>query len=123
MNIREKIKDNYYNMKSVYHKYPKKECKKCGMFFTKSEKYCSSCGNNIQKEFGIELEKYNKQKDIYNKEYTEKSKEFENDAIEYVGLKGHPKADKAYRFAYEQGHSSGYNEILNWLEEIAELVI
>lgn len=48
---------------------------------------------------------------------------FAEDAIEYCGLKGHPKADKAFAMAYDRGHSSGYYEVLQELESLAELLL
>lgn len=48
--------------------------------------------------------------------------QFKTDALEYVGLAGHPKADKVWAYAWEEGHSSGYHSVLQVLEEVAELV-
>lgn len=52
-----------------------------------------------------------------------KGDNFSADAIDYCGLKGHPKADKAFSMAYDRGHSSGYSEILQELERLAELLL
>ncbi len=52
-----------------------------------------------------------------------KGEDFSEDAIEYCGLKGHPKADKAFAMAYERGHSYGYSEVLQELKELAELLL
>lgn len=52
-----------------------------------------------------------------------KGENFAEDAIEYCGLKGHPKADKAFAMAYDRGHSSGYYEVLQELESLAELLL
>jgi len=51
-----------------------------------------------------------------------KGENFAEDAIDYCGLKGHPKADKAFAMAY-RGHSSGYYEVLQELESLAELLL
>lgn len=48
---------------------------------------------------------------------------FRADAIEAVGLKGHPKADMAYSMAWSRGHSSGLTEVLINLDELAELLL
>jgi hypothetical protein len=48
--------------------------------------------------------------------------DFFAEAIEAVGLTGHPKASKAFSLAYDYGHSSGYLSVLNYLDEIANLL-
>lgn len=48
--------------------------------------------------------------------------EFKRLAISYVGLQNHPKADKVFAKAWDEGHSSGYMEVLNYLEDLADLV-
>ena len=47
---------------------------------------------------------------------------FKADALEAVGLTGHPKADKAYAFAWELGHASGYSEVFSYLQDIADVL-
>jgi hypothetical protein len=42
--------------------------------------------------------------------------------LEKVGLLGHPKSGKAYSLAWEYGHSSGYDEVYIYLQDLAELV-
>jgi hypothetical protein len=49
--------------------------------------------------------------------------EFKNDAIEAVGLKGHPKAEKAYALAWDHGHSAGFSDVLDYLSEFADLIL
>ena len=46
---------------------------------------------------------------------------FKKDALKEVGLANHPKSDKIYAKAWENGHSAGYNEVLNHLKDLAEL--
>lgn len=48
--------------------------------------------------------------------------ELKADAIEYCGLKGHPKAEKAWDFAWEERHHSGFREVVEFLEELADLI-
>ena len=38
------------------------------------------------------------------------------------GLVGHPKADLLYEIAWSLGHSSGYNEVKNYYDELAPLL-
>ena len=43
-------------------------------------------------------------------------------ALEVTGIAGHSKASKAYFLAYEYGHASGLQEILEYLCDLAELI-
>ena len=46
--------------------------------------------------------------------------DFKTVACRVVGIANHPKKDKIYYYAYEQGHSSGYGEILNTLGDLVD---
>lgn len=46
---------------------------------------------------------------------------FKKDALEEVGLTGHPKANKAFEMAWDRG--DGYREVMVELEELAELLL
>lgn len=48
--------------------------------------------------------------------------QFKADALESVGLTDHPQSEKVWRKAWEDGHSSGYYEVLIQLEELAGMV-
>ena len=43
------------------------------------------------------------------------------DAFKSYGVKGN-KAKKAWAIAYEQGHSSGYSEVVNYFDGLVELI-
>jgi hypothetical protein len=58
----------------------------------------------------------------YQEESARLSEEFRTDALEYVGLTGHPKAGKAYGLAWSNGHSSGLADVLSHLFDLAELL-
>jgi hypothetical protein len=47
---------------------------------------------------------------------------FKADALAEVGLTGHPKADKAYDLAWENGHSGGLQDVYNHLLDYADLL-
>jgi hypothetical protein len=55
--------------------------------------------------------------------YEDHPDKFNDDAIDFVGLKGHAKADKAMGKAYEDGHSGGYSEILNALIRYSDVIL
>lgn len=44
-------------------------------------------------------------------------------ALEVAGIAGHPKANQAYYLAYEYGHASGFQDTLEYLCDLAELVL
>ena len=71
---------------------------------------------------GIDEVAYRAAQTEYGNDQRRLNEEFRRDAIEAVGLTGHPKADKAYAYADEHGHSSGYQDIYNILIDVAELV-
>ena len=49
--------------------------------------------------------------------------QFKIDALDEVGLTGHPKAEEFWTKAYDKGHSYGMSEVFNQLEDMADLVI
>jgi hypothetical protein len=49
--------------------------------------------------------------------------QFQTDALTAVGLASHPKADKIFWYAWDRGHSSGYEEVLSVLVNLAELFV
>lgn len=79
-------------------------------------------------EFVKGLSKFNKEErakelKAYNEKNSKKVQEFEVDAIDAVGLKDHPRAGKAFGLAWRNGHAYGYGEVMNHLEEIADVLI
>jgi hypothetical protein len=48
---------------------------------------------------------------------------FKKAALQYVGLLGHPKADRAWGMAIDQSRSDGKIAILDTLEEYADLIL
>lgn len=66
---------------------------------------------------------YKTQIDEYRKEDSRIHQAFRNDALLAAGLLGHPKADAVYAKAWEHGHSAGFEEVFNWIIDLADLVI
>lgn len=60
--------------------------------------------------------------EAYNNDSVRLELQFKADALEECGLKGHPKAEKAYSFAWSCGHAAGYSEVMSYLYEIAEVL-
>ena len=80
---------------------------------------CPKCTEIRRKKMYESKNMHDKINAGYYKDFPEK---FATDAIEFVGLTGHPKADKAYSYAYDRGHSSGHGETLSYLEELVDLI-
>lgn len=64
---------------------------------------------------------YNTQREQYRKDEGRIHQEFRDDALKAVGMFGHPKADKVYALAWENGHSAGFQEVFNHLIGLAGL--
>ena len=58
-----------------------------------------------------------RREDIYRLE-----KQFRNDLAEEHGVTGHPKEPKLWSMAWEYGHSSGFEEVAMYYDELVELV-
>jgi len=48
--------------------------------------------------------------------------QFKADALAELGLTGHPKADLLFSLAWDEGHSSGFQEVFGHMERMADLV-
>lgn len=75
------------------------------------------------KDYEAAMPEYRRLRDIYQTENGRLYAIFKVDALEEAGLTGHPKADKAFSLAYEDGHHAGYSEIMNYLYKYAELIL
>ena len=58
----------------------------------------------------------------YHKEEGELMARFREDVLRENGLNGHPKADKVYARAWEEGHANGLYEVSIWVSKLAEIV-
>lgn len=47
---------------------------------------------------------------------------FKKDVLEAYGVEDHPKAQRTFEIAWSHGHSSGYHEVLDWFDELSELL-
>lgn len=48
--------------------------------------------------------------------------QFRADLEEEFGMKDHPKANKLYWYAYQQGHGSGYSDVYLYYSDFVDLV-
>lgn len=58
----------------------------------------------------------------YHKMENEAAEKFFNAIFEDLGLINHPKKALLKDKAWEHGHASGYNEVANWMYDLAELI-
>jgi hypothetical protein len=82
------------------------------------------------RRYADEIENWNRLMEDYreaSRQYDENTSklegDFKRDALEDVGLTGHPKADKAFQKAWEDGHSDGLYRVHAELEELADLLL
>jgi hypothetical protein len=66
--------------------------------------------------------RYKADRSLYETDERNKLELFKKDALEETDLTDHPKKDMAYRMAWERGHSSGLESVVNELYELTELL-
>ena len=64
-----------------------------------------------------------RQLELFNADVRRRHAEFKQGALEQAGLTGHDKAEAVWAKAWEHGHSFGYREVLNWVMDLADLVL
>lgn len=47
---------------------------------------------------------------------------FKLDALVACGISKHPKANSVFSMAWEYGHSSGFREVYNYLQDLSQLI-
>lgn len=70
-----------------------------------------------------EYAEYQEKLKAYKAHTFELEDQFKRDALDDVGLLNHPKADKIYAKAWEDGHASGLNSVYNALVDLAPLFL
>ncbi len=81
------------------------------------------------REYADKLDKFDKDMEEFNRMIAERKRKFheledafKKDALEELGLSNHPHADRIYAFAWENGHSSGLQEVWSCLQELKNLL-
>jgi flagellar biosynthesis/type III secretory pathway protein FliH len=115
--IKIKISQEVYN---VQYPYPRESKLLDGYVFDE---------NKTVKENRLMVEKYNEdidtKKRAYSKEEDRLSKQFENDVVEAIVSEGEFSKEAAqaiYNRAYEEGHSAGYEEVVNIADDLMQFV-
>lgn len=83
------------------------------------KKIADEVGFYVTKDFNEE--EYKAAQLAYGQESSRLGVIFMNDALKEVGLQDHPNAYRIYWYAYERGHSGGYEEVFNCLQNVAHL--
>lgn len=127
-NIHDKITTGYYDDCGPRPQKPENKCGGCGKPFSLTSNkpetapnFCQECGQPIKESFLAKHEQYKAECRAQNERRHAKELEFSKDAIAYVGLTGHPKADKALNKAKQSGSYRG--DWVSELEELAELIM
>lgn len=74
------------------------------------------------KESILNGEMLKSERDKYFTESKNLERQFKVDLADELGLTGHPKFDKLFEIAWDRGHSSGFQEVYNEAQELAELL-
>ncbi len=79
--------------------------------------------HQLEPQSGRNREQRTADRNAYRAQCREVDNQFKIKCLEIHGLTDHPKADKVWDMAYEDGHSAGYNEIDIYVARFAELVL
>lgn len=58
----------------------------------------------------------------YMNESMQHRKEFEDDLLDEYGVTNHPKARRAFELAWSYGHADGYQAVVDYFDEIVDLL-
>ena len=70
----------------------------------------------------LDEEAYKEHLNQYNEEQKQLNEEFEKDLFEEFGVSDNPKRYKALAYAWDKGHSFGYEEVYNVFWNIVDLI-
>lgn len=120
MSVRDKVNAGYYETKRVY---PGQRPKKPKLpdhprDFAHLYKEADAA---VMADYEARIAEWNEQNDRYMEDKNRLEDLFRKEAIEEVGMTGHPKADALYAKAYDDGHAYGFSEVIGKLDSYAEL--
>lgn len=75
------------------------------------------------KDSGYSKEEYRDAVNHYWAQEREDMERIKKAMLRDVGLEGHPKAEKAWLYAYQEAHSGGYGEVYFVLCDLADLML
>jgi hypothetical protein len=77
----------------------------------------------IKARYDADMQAYKDQKRLYAQSEQQGIAKLREDLEREYGLSGHRKADLLWHKAWEHGHSSGLEEVAQWYDDLAELVL
>lgn len=66
---------------------------------------------------------YKEHRKLYDAEAGRLHQEFKEDLFKEFGMSDHPKREKIFSYAWEEGHSCGLEDVYNVFADIVELII
>ncbi len=66
---------------------------------------------------------YVAKREAYKADVSRLNDEFKRDALAEAGLTDHPKADRIFAYAWQEGHSAGFHDVLSHLTDLADLFL
>ena len=118
IDVYDKIRNGDYEVSLPYPRKPKKPLLSRTATSVEAREYAEQL-----EQWEKDVETWKHERDAYYKENSRLREKLKNDCLEEVGLLGHEKADKAWSYAWEHGHSSGDSEVYLVLQDIVELIL
>ncbi len=117
--IHEHIKNGDYEYPTKPTK-PKRVCEKCGNIFEETDNYCSICGTELN--YNKKIKEWKQKVIIWRRDCNAIDEKFKNDFFEYFEVTNHPKRDIFFNISWEYGHSDGLHSVIEYGEELIELI-
>lgn len=121
MNIYDKLNTYFYKVTAEYPARVSRKCPECHVIFDKDANFCQTCGYKVHEYYKEQKKKQEEMLTLYRQEEADKHNLFMKDTLDEVGLSDHPKAHEIFSYAWEKGHSSGYSEVFNELQDLSGL--
>lgn len=104
---------------------PSKVCPSCGKSFAFIDsmmevKFCPSCGGSIN--YGALLEGWKEQCREWKNQCAEIEERFKKDLFKYLDIENHPKRERLFEIAWGLGHSEGLRSVVEYAEELVDLL-
>lgn len=121
--IHERIMLGHYKPSSTFPMMPPRECPNGHSVKSDSFDFCPYCGLPVKKYYEQRKKEAKEKRVKYQEEKDRLLQEFKRDALEYCDIpEDHPKAQKMFDIAWDMGHSSGFHEVLHYMEELSDLL-
>lgn len=78
--------------------------------------------DSCTKEVVLDKEGFYNERNKYNENTMKLYQQFKDDLADELGLTNHPKWDKLFEIAWEEGHGDGYEDVYYYAEKLSELL-